>query len=222
MPLDDDPESAASGSSRVRGRSGGATSGRGSLKYLGSVKQWSRLVAAAAAVLFVLATVAGASAASRAHRRHIEIQEPSTEGILNLGERDGYDVSLCSGVKNLLSMLPDAAPDSILLDLMLPDGDGLSLISKIREHTQAPIIVVSGKGQLIDKVVGLEMGADDYVCKPFDIKELSARLKAHVRRYQGGTKAQDAKKKISFGAWTSTMASSSHCFCRPPEYPFTR
>jgi two-component system phosphate regulon response regulator OmpR len=123
-----------------------------------------------------------------------------------LGE-EGYNVIPAANAKELAAKLPTAKPDIILLDLILPDGDGLTLINKIREHTDAPVLVVSGKAEMVDKVVGLEMGADDYIGKPIEIKELTARVKAHLRRYKANdaeakapAKKKDAKR-IKFESW---------------------
>lgn len=109
-----------------------------------------------------------------------EVQNTISENLID----DGYEVTQAYSAAELFIKLKIQKPDTILLDLMLPDANGLDLISKIREHTDAPIIVVSGKGHMVDKVVGLEMGADDYLGKPFEIRELLARVKAHVRRYK--------------------------------------
>lgn len=119
--------------------------------------------------------------------------------------RDGYDVVGAGSGHEMLSKL-HLKPDLILLDLILPGESGLYLIGKIREHTDAPVIVVSGKGDMVDKVVGLEMGADDYVAKPFQMPELSARIKAQLRRYQGVAappmeKTGTVPRKIRFGRW---------------------
>lgn len=120
---------------------------------------------------------------------------------------EGYDVDSAASAADLKKKLSAVKPDLVLLDVMLPDGDGLSLIQGIREKTDVPIIVVSGKTEMVDKVVGLEMGADDYVGKPVQMKELSARVKAQLRRYQGmkeqggkASKKADARK-IRCGAW---------------------
>lgn len=98
---------------------------------------------------------------------------------------EGYDVDSAESAQELKAKLKTIKPDTILLDLILPDGDGLSLIKNIREYTDVPVIVISGKADMVDKVVGLEMGADDYVGKPLQMKELSARVKAQLRRYNG-------------------------------------
>lgn len=129
--------------------------------------------------------------------------------VVGLGlERDGYAVLEAASGKELMHQLKSRKMDVILLDLVLPDDDGLSLIAKIREHTQAPIIVISGKGEMVDKVVGLEMGADDYLSKPFQVKELSARIKAQLRRGKPVLSPGDkvpvpqGAYKINFDRWT--------------------
>ncbi|HTK84743.1 MAG TPA: response regulator transcription factor [Patescibacteria group bacterium] len=119
-------------------------------------------------------------------------------------EQDGYRfVGAASGTE-LLDKVESAQPDVILLDLVLPDQDGLGLISSIRGKSKAGIIVVSGKSETTDRVVGLEMGADDYITKPFELRELSARIKAVMRRNAApAEKADDHGKatKITFGNW---------------------
>ena len=81
-------------------------------------------------------------------------------------------------------------PDLILLDLMLPGIDGYQVCREIRHTSDVPIIMLSAKGETFDKVLGLELGADDYIIKPFDTKELVARVKAVLRRYQAGAKPE--------------------------------
>lgn len=96
-------------------------------------------------------------------------------------EEDGYNVIKATSAAELDSVL-DKPIDVILLDLVLPDAQGFTLIPKIRLRTQAPIIIVSGKSDTTEKIVGLELGADDYITKPFELRELTARIKAVVRR----------------------------------------
>ena len=81
-------------------------------------------------------------------------------------------------------MFPFFKPNLILLDLMLPGIDGYQVCREVRSSSQVPIIMLSAKGEIFDKVLGLELGADDYMIKPFDSKELVARVKAVLRRYQ--------------------------------------
>lgn len=95
-------------------------------------------------------------------------------------------------------------PDVVLLDIGLPGEDGLSLARFLREHHDIGIIILSGAGTTVDRIVGLEVGADDYLAKPFDLRELRARLKSVLRRYQrhpaeGATVAGETRR-VSFGA----------------------
>lgn len=88
-------------------------------------------------------------------------------------------------------------PDLVLLDIMLPGIDGYDVCREIRRHHTTPIIMLSAKGEVFDKVLGLELGADDYIIKPFDTKEMVARVKAVLRRYDGQQAAYTQEKPIS-------------------------
>lgn len=121
-------------------------------------------------------------------------------------EMDGYKVVPAINGSELLEKIDSTRPDVILLDLGLPDKDGLSLISAIRSKCKASIIVVSGKTETADRIVGLEMGADDYLTKPFEMRELSARIKAILRRgvvLNDDKAASDQAKgqKVMFQGW---------------------
>lgn len=122
-------------------------------------------------------------------------------------EDDGYKVLKASSGKELQDKLPASAADVVLLDLVLPDIEGFSLIKKIREKTNAAIIIVSGKSDTTEKIVGLEMGADDYITKPFEMRELSARIKAVLRRAgaevsnESALQASGGPDKIKFAGW---------------------
>jgi DNA-binding response OmpR family regulator len=91
-------------------------------------------------------------------------------------------VSELSSGQALMELMRTAPPDLVLLDIGLPGEDGLVIARRLREHWQTCIILVTGRGDPVDKVVGLEIGADDYVTKPFDLRELLARVKAVLRR----------------------------------------
>lgn len=97
-------------------------------------------------------------------------------------EDEGYTFVAANDVKSAIEKIETTEVDTILLDLMLPDGEGLSLIAHVKTKTQAPIIVVSGKSDTTEKIICLEMGADDYITKPFEMRELAARIKAVSRR----------------------------------------
>jgi DNA-binding response OmpR family regulator len=95
-----------------------------------------------------------------------------------------YKVLAAANGHEARAILTDSAPHVVLLDIGLPGEDGLSLARFIREQYDLAIIIVSGAGETVDRIVGLEVGADDYLAKPFDLRELRARLKSVLRRYQ--------------------------------------
>lgn len=98
--------------------------------------------------------------------------------------KECYDTRMVNDGEEALSVYEQYQPNLILLDLMLPGIDGYQVCREIRTKSNVPIIMLSAKGEIFDKVLGLELGADDYIMKPFDSKELVARVKAVLRRYQ--------------------------------------
>ena len=107
---------------------------------------------------------------------------------------NGYTVDYVSnGTAALAAVASEPLPDIVLLDLGLPDMDGQDVCRSIRSDSQIPIIVISARGDEVDKVVGLELGADDYLAKPFGIRELIARMRAVTRRSTPGTAASPAQ-----------------------------
>jgi len=96
--------------------------------------------------------------------------------------RDGYDVRIVHDGRAALDAYDGFHPDLVVLDLMLPEVDGLEVCRRIRAHSQIPVLMLTAKGEEIDKLLGLELGADDYVTKPFSPRELAARVKAVLRR----------------------------------------
>lgn len=121
-------------------------------------------------------------------------------------EGDGYKVLKAGDSASALDVAGSHDLDVILLDLVLPDGEGLTLIPQIQTRSAAGIIVVSGKSDTTEKIVCLEMGADDYMTKPFEMRELSARIKAVLRRMepsndtaQDDSQANPAVEKVRFG-----------------------
>ena len=99
-------------------------------------------------------------------------------------ENEGYKVRVAYDGVEALSLFNSFDPDLILLDIMMPKKDGRQVCREIRETSETPIIMVTAKGEVFDKVLGLELGADDFVIKPFDLSELAARVKAVLRRYR--------------------------------------
>ena len=106
--------------------------------------------------------------------------------------KECYDTKIVGDVEAALREYQSFKPNLILLDLMLPGMDGYQVCRELRTSSQVPIIMLSAKGEIFDKVLGLELGADDYIIKPFDSKELVARVKAVLRRYQAGPAAAAA------------------------------
>lgn len=98
--------------------------------------------------------------------------------------KECFETKIVGDGEEALRVFPEFQPNLILLDLMLPGIDGYQVCRHLRSTSQVPIIMLSAKGEIFDKVLGLELGADDYMIKPFDSKELVARVKAVLRRYQ--------------------------------------
>ena len=98
--------------------------------------------------------------------------------------KECFETRICNDGETAITMFDSFGPNLVLLDLMLPGIDGYQVCREIRTRSQVPIIMLSAKGEVFDKVLGLEMGADDYMEKPFDSKELVARVKAVLRRYK--------------------------------------
>jgi DNA-binding response OmpR family regulator len=105
-------------------------------------------------------------------------------------EREGYQVTSASDGKTALSLARVETPDLIILDLMLPEISGLEVCRAIRKQSDVPIIMLTARDEVTDKIIGLEMGADDYVTKPFDPKELVSRVRAILRRTESKASPQ--------------------------------
>lgn len=118
--------------------------------------------------------------------------DPNISDLLKMYfENEGYDIKLAADGSEGLNYFKMYEPDLVLLDIMLPKKDGWQVCREIREISSKPVIMVTAKGEVFDKVLGLELGADDFVTKPFDMKELSARVKAVLRRYQAHSRQSD-------------------------------
>ncbi|PWB57122.1 MAG: DNA-binding response regulator [Bradyrhizobiaceae bacterium] len=116
--------------------------------------------------------------------------------------KENFRVSAAADGRAMRKVLSDSRIDLILLDLMLPGEDGLALCRSLRAESNIPIIMLTAKGEEVDRVIGLEMGADDYLPKPFGSRELVARIKAVLRRMPGGAAAAPARaKRYRFDRW---------------------
>lgn len=118
--------------------------------------------------------------------------------------KHGYRVTPARDGSEMRQALADWHIDLIVLDLMLPGEDGLSLCRELRAKSQIPVIMLTMMGEETDRIIGLEMGADDYLPKPFNPRELLARMKAVLRRFQGvaDTSATAGRKVLVFSGWT--------------------
>ena len=108
-------------------------------------------------------------------------------------ENEGYEVKTAADGNEGISSFKLYEPDLVLLDIMLPGKDGWQVCRELREGSNKPIIMITAKGEVFDKVLGLELGADDFVVKPFDMKELSARVKAVLRRCNAQLRQSDSE-----------------------------
>ena len=121
-------------------------------------------------------------------------------GLCDALRAEGYEVSDCGNGAEAGPLIKQTKPDLVILDVMLPGKSGFDLCREIRAgKDRVPILMLSAKGQEIDKVVGLELGADDYVTKPFSLRELLARVQALLRRADGGGRANELPAEIAFG-----------------------
>jgi DNA-binding response OmpR family regulator len=108
-------------------------------------------------------------------------------------EKEGYNTNIVNNGIDAISSFKTYIPNLVILDLMLPGKDGFDVCKEIRQISNIPIIMLTAKGETFDKILGLELGADDYIVKPFDTKELTARVKAVLRRY---TPRENKSKQI--------------------------
>jgi two-component system response regulator RegX3 len=122
----------------------------------------------------------------------VEDERPIAEPLSKLLRREGFRPEIATTLAEARASLRVSAPDVVLLDLMLPDGDGKDLLRELRTTSDVPVVVLTARGEELDRVVGLELGADDYVVKPFSAGELTARLRAILRRRGPGKEAVEA------------------------------
>ena len=131
--------------------------------------------------------------------------DPNIRQLVNLYlKKEDYDVVLADRGDTALEKFKSDAPNLILLDLMLPGMDGWQVLREIRKTSNVPIIMLTAKDETFDKVLGLELGADDYVAKPFEPKELLARIKAVLRRFQPA--AEPDSKELSYPGLTISLS----------------
>ena len=129
--------------------------------------------------------------------------EPSLAEVVSLYlKRAGFQVQIASDGKQAMNILEKQIPDFVILDLMLPEVDGLSLTRWLRDRSDVPIIMVTARREEIDRIAGLEMGADDYVVKPFSPQELVSRVRAVLRRTGREQAGAESERVLSFDTIT--------------------
>ena len=160
---------------------------------------------------------------------HIAIVDDEPEITLLLGNylhQHGYRISQMHSGRALIELMNADPPALVLLDIGLPGEDGFSIARRLREHWRCGLVIVTGRGDAVDKVVGLEIGADDYVTKPFDLRELAARVKAVLRRIEPAEKPEPAlsaagRETFRFAHWQLDVGARRLCDAHGTETVLT-
>ncbi len=161
-----------------------------------------------------------------AHIAVVDDEVDITRLLGNYLQVAGYRVSQLHTGRALLQLMEIDAPALVLLDVGLPGEDGFSIARQLREHWDCGLVIVTGRGDAVDKIVGLEVGADDYVTKPFDLRELLARVKAVLRRSRVAVAAPSAMSaaagdKRRFAGWELDLAARSLADPSARDVPLT-
>jgi len=161
---------------------------------------------------------------SAAHLAVVDDEPEITQLVANYLKGHGFRVSQLHNGATLFDLMAADAPVLVLLDLGLGSEDGLAIARKLREHHRCGLVFVTGRTDAIDKIVGLEVGADDYVTKPFDLRELVARIKAVLRRLEPGAAAPAStgeRPNMRFGGWSIDTAARTLTSPEQREVPLT-
>jgi DNA-binding response OmpR family regulator len=149
----------------------------------------------------------------------VEDDPETARSLTKALESSGYRVTTAGTGSEARSIIEQMRPDLILLDLMLPDADGLILTTAFKMLTDAPIIICSARQEQVDRVLGLKLGADDFIAKPFDLEELEARIEAVLRRASRVSEVP-AVPPIRYGLTTSSFRNLEGQSCIP-AIPYT-
>ena len=126
----------------------------------------------------------------------VDDEKPIVDILVYNLQKEGYNTLEANDGEEAIKIAFDRKPDLILLDIMLPRVDGLTVCKKIRNSFNMPIIMISAKDEEIDKILGLELGADDYITKPFSVRELIARVKANLRKAEASVKVVETPRMV--------------------------
>jgi two-component system, OmpR family, torCAD operon response regulator TorR len=139
---------------------------------------------------------------SRKHLVVVDDEPVARESLAAYFEREGFRVSMAKDIRDLRGVLERDRVDLVLLDIRLPGQDGLSFLRELRSRSDLPVIFVTGRADEVDRVVGLELGADDYVTKPVAFRELLARVRTLLRRTSTAPRIERNEQKLHFAGWT--------------------
>lgn len=129
----------------------------------------------------------------------VEDEEKIRETVAEFLQAEGYETISAKDGEEALQLFGKKQPDLVILDLMLPKVDGLEVCKELRQNSAVPVIMVTARNEEIDKLLGLELGADDYITKPFSLRELKARIKAVLRRTKVNPLQARTEEKLTFG-----------------------
>ena len=124
----------------------------------------------------------------------VDDEKPIVDILMYNLDKEGYNLLEANDGETAVEIALKEKPDLILLDVMLPKMDGLSVCRKIKNSLNVPILMLSAKGEEVDKILGLELGADDYITKPFSVRELMARIKANLRKVESSTSSSESEQ----------------------------
>jgi len=156
----------------------------------------------------------------------VDDEAPAREMVGDYLRMHGFAVTLCDGGNSLRSAIGTAAPDLVVLDLNMPEEDGLSIIRDLKSRSNVPVIMLTATASPIDRVVGLELGADDYLAKPCELRELMARIRSVLRRSGPAARAESAAaaakpELVRFGTKWLDLAAQALRDDEGHEHPLT-
>lgn len=161
--------------------------------------------------------------APHAHVLVCDDEEDVREMLAEYLERRGFQVSGAASAQSMRDAIEETAPDAIILDINMPVEDGLSALRRLRSTLDTPVIMLTATAEVVDRILGLEMGADDYLGKPVDLRELEARLKSVLRRRAKpeAASADAATGRVAFGDCTLDLEAATLFGADGEEIPIT-